>query len=75
MGFSNSAFSPVAAYSNAKFALENLVKDLSGACDFFNFFFLQKTILFLFWIVINQSNGGEKKTEMEYHLTSLQLVD
>lgn len=49
MGFSNNAFSPVAAYLNAKFALENLVKDLSGACDFFKFFFfLQKTILFLF---------------------------
>lgn len=75
MGFNNNAFSPVAAYSDAKFALENLVKDLSGAMWFFFFFFLQKTFLYLFWIVINQSNGGEKKTEMEYHLTSLQLVD
>ena len=40
MGFNNNAFSPVAAYSDAKFALENLLKDLSGAMWFFFFFSL-----------------------------------
>lgn len=42
-------------------------------------FFYRRLFLYLFWIVINQSNRGkkkkEKKTEMEYHLTSLQLAD
>lgn len=47
MGFSNNAFSPVAAYSDAKFALENLVKDLSGAMWFFFFFFTEDFFVFV----------------------------
>ena len=55
------ASSPVAMYSNIQFALENRIKVLSGATCFF---FLQTTFLYLFWIVINQSNGeGKKKTK------------
>lgn len=35
MGYSSGVFSPVATHSNAQFALENLVKDSSGAVPFF----------------------------------------
>lgn len=43
MRYSSGVFSPVATHSNAQFALENLVKDSSGAVPFF---FLQEFFVF-----------------------------